>query len=68
MILQAHSKKNPNLFKSDYWYKRTGVKVIAVTPHLMENDFLFNKEAPLDPSEETSKILDDHAASFKPLE
>jgi len=55
-------------FGSDYWYKRTGVKVIAVTPHLMENDFLFNKEAPLDPSEETSKILDDHAASFKPLD
>ena len=42
--------------------------MIAVTPHLMENDFLFNKEAPLDPSEDTSKILDDHAASFKPLE
>ena len=54
--------------QTDYWYKQTGVKVIAVTPHLMDNDFFMDKKAPAKPSEETGRILDEFAASFKPLE
>jgi len=55
-------------YGTDYWYNQTGVKVIAVAPHLMETDFFKNKEAPANPSEETSKIIDDFWATHKPLE